>query len=189
MILFTSLLGFAGIFLNNRTFLAVFTLLLWIDFGLLIAPGYITYKQKTFNLEGKINSQWSRDLGTEGRLRIQDVVCQFSFFSQDHSTDADIFQLRCCGYYSPFVEATVSPLCYSRSNFPGCKSQYLHLERRVLGIWFTVSFAIVPAHLLIILAALLCSNHVTYRFGKGLMPERYRLDLGSMAVIMDEYAG
>lgn len=109
MILFTSLLGFAGIFLNNRTFLAVFTLLLWIDFGLLIAPGYITYKQKTFNLEGKINSQWSRDLGTEGRLRIQDAVCQFSFFSQDHSTDADIFQLRCCGYYSPFVEATVSP--------------------------------------------------------------------------------
>lgn len=90
MILFTSLLGFAGIFLNNRTFLAVFTLLLWIDFGLLIAPGYITYKQKTFNLEGKINSQWSRDLGTEGRLRIQDAVCQFSFFSQDHSTDADI---------------------------------------------------------------------------------------------------
>lgn len=82
----------------------------------------------------------------------------------------------------------MSPLCYSRSNFPGCKSQYLHLERRVLSIWFTVSFAIVPAHVLIILAALLCSNHVTYRFGKGLMPERYRLDLGSMAVIMDEYA-
>lgn len=78
MILFTSLLGFAGIFLNNRTFLAVFTLLLWVDFGLLVAPGYITYKRKTFNLEGKINSQWSRDLGTEGRLRIQDAVCQFS---------------------------------------------------------------------------------------------------------------
>lgn len=78
MILLTSLLGFAGIFLNNRTFLAVFTLLLWVDFGLLVAPGYITYKRKTFNLEGKINSQWSRDLGTEGRLRIQDAVCQFS---------------------------------------------------------------------------------------------------------------
>ena len=27
----------------------------------------------------------------------------------------------------------------------------------------------------------------TYRFGKGLTPKRYRLDLGSMAVIMDEY--
>lgn len=80
MITFTSLLGFAGIFLNNRTFLAIFTLLLWVDFGLLVAPGYITYKQKTFNLEGKINSQWSRYLGTEGRLRIQDAVCDFPSF-------------------------------------------------------------------------------------------------------------
>ncbi|ODN79691.1 hypothetical protein L202_03620 [Cryptococcus amylolentus CBS 6039] len=170
LILFTSLLGFAGIFLNNRAFLAVFTLLLWVDLGFLVSPGYLTYKQRTFNLEGKINSQWSRDLGNSGRLRIQDA-------------------LKCCGYFSPFVEATVSPLCYSRSNFPGCKSRYLHLERHVLGIWYTVSFALVPAHILIILAGLLCSNHVTYRFGKGLTPETYRLDLNSMAVIMDEYAG
>jgi hypothetical protein len=51
--------------------------------------------------------------------------------------------------------------------------------------WFTIAFAIVPAHLLVMLAALLCSNHVTYRFGKGMMPEAYRL---SMAVIMDQYA-
>ncbi|KAK8847417.1 hypothetical protein IAR55_005275 [Kwoniella newhampshirensis] len=169
LIVLTSLIGYAGILLNNRAFLAVYTLLLWICFGLMVTPGYMTYKQRTFNLEGKINSQWSRNLGAQGRLRIQDA-------------------LRCCGYYSPFVEATVSPLCYARSNFPGCKSRYLHLERRVLGIWYAISFALVPAHLLIILAALLCSNHITYRFGKGLTPKRYRLDLGSMAVIMDEYA-
>ncbi|WVQ83238.1 hypothetical protein IAT38_005377 [Cryptococcus sp. DSM 104549] len=170
MIVLTSLIGFAGIFLNNRAFLAIFTLLLWVDFGLLVAPGYMTYKQRAFNLEGKLNAQWSRNLGNEGRLRIQDA-------------------LRCCGYYTPFVEATVSPLCYSRSNFPGCKSRYLHLERHILGIWYAVSFALVPAHVLIIVAALLCSNHVTYRFGKGLTPKRYRLDLASMGVIMEQYAG
>ncbi|WVN89425.1 uncharacterized protein L203_104648 [Cryptococcus depauperatus CBS 7841] len=170
MLVFTSLLGFAGIFLNNRPFLAVFTFLLWVDLGLLVAPGYLTYKRRTFNLEGKINSQWSRTLGTQGRLRIQDA-------------------LRCCGYFSPFVEATVSPLCYSRSNFPGCKSRYHHLERHILGIWYTVSFAIVPVHILIIVAGLLCSNHVTYRFGKGLTPWKYRLNLQSMAKIMDEFAG
>jgi hypothetical protein len=38
------------------------------------------------------------------------------------------------------------------------------------------------------IAALLCSNHITYRFGKGLTPKQYRLDVGTMAVIMDEYA-
>jgi len=169
VITLTSLIGYSGIILNNRTFLAIYTLLLWVCLGLLVAPGYMTYKQKTFNLEGKINLQWSRRLGTEGRLRIQNA-------------------LRCCGYFSPYVEATQSPLCFARSNLAGCKNQYLKLERSVLTKWFAISFALVPAHIGIMIAALLCSNHITYRFGKGLTPKRYRLDLGSMAVIMDEYA-
>ena len=169
LIVLTSLIGYSGIVLNNRAFLAVWTLLLWVCLGLMVAPGYMTYKRKTFNLEGKINLQWSRNLGSEGRLRIQDA-------------------LRCCGYFSPYVEAIQSPLCYSRSNFPGCKNKYLKLERHVLQTWYTIAFALVPAHIFIIVAALLCSNHVTYRFGKGLTPKAYRLDLGSMAVIMDGYA-
>lgn len=74
MITLTSLIGYAGILLNNRAFLAVYTLLLWVCFALMVTPGYMTYKQRTFNLEGKINSQWSRNLGAQGRLRIQDAV-------------------------------------------------------------------------------------------------------------------
>lgn len=76
MIVLTSLIGFSGILLNNRPFLAVYSFLLWICLGLMVSPGYIAYKQRTFNLEGKINLQWSRLLGTEGRLRIQDAVSQ-----------------------------------------------------------------------------------------------------------------
>jgi hypothetical protein len=98
-------------------------------------------------------------------------------------------QLDCCGYFSPFVEATTSNTCYARSTLPGCKSRYLKFERKVLKNWYIAAFAIVPAHLAIIVTGLLCANHVTYRFGKGLMPKRYRLDAASMAVIMDEYAG
>lgn len=55
--LFCSMLGFAGILLNNRSFLAVYTSLLWVVFGLIVAPGYITYKTRTFNLEGKVNGE------------------------------------------------------------------------------------------------------------------------------------
>lgn len=165
----TSLIGWSGILLNNRAFLAWYTFLLWICFALLVTPGYITYKKRTFNLEGKINAQWSRVLGIDGRLRIQN-------------------QLRCCGYFSPFVEATVSQTCFSRSILPGCKSPYLKFERLVLERWYTVCFAIVPAQLLVMVTALLCSNHVTYRFGKGMMPKAYRLNMNSMAVIMDNYA-
>ncbi|KIK19622.1 hypothetical protein PISMIDRAFT_682940, partial [Pisolithus microcarpus 441] len=165
----TSVFGWAGILLNNRSFLAYYTFFLWICFGLLVTPGYLTYKQRTFNLEGKINAQWSRNLDAAARLRIQN-------------------RLHCCGYYSPFVEATVSQTCYARSILPGCKASYLHFERRVLEIWYTIVFSLVPPHIFVILAALLCSNHVTYRFGKGMMPKAYRLSSKSMAVIMDDYA-
>jgi len=165
----TSLIGWPGILLNNRSFLAVYTFLLWITFAFLVTPGYITYRRRTFNLQGKINAEWSRALGTSGRLRIQN-------------------QLDCCGYYSPFIEATVSSTCYSRSILPGCKLAYLDFERMALENWYIAVFSLVPAHMLIMLAALLCSNHVTYRFGKGMMPKAYRLSMNSMAVIMDNYA-
>lgn len=169
LMVFTALLGYSGILLNNRSFLAVYVVLLWCCLAFIVAPGYIAYKKKTFNLEGKINLQWSRHLGTIGRLRIQDA-------------------LKCCGYFSPANEYTISPLCYPRSNEDGCKNRYIKLERIVLRTWYTVSFSLVPAHMLIILCGLLCANHVTYRFGKGLTPERYRLDLDSMAIIMNDYA-
>ncbi|GLB42211.1 putative tetraspanin tsp2 [Lyophyllum shimeji] len=165
----TSLVGWAGLLLNNRPFLAVYTFLLWIVFIFLLMPGYMTYKRKEFNLEGKLNSQWSRDLGAEGRLRVQN-------------------SLHCCGYFSPYVEATVSQTCYARTTLPGCKLPYMQYERKVLKIWYTTVFALVPLHIFIIVAGLLCSNHVTYRFGKGMMPKAYRLSLNSMAVIMDNYA-
>ena len=165
----TAMVGWPGVLLNNRSFLAVYTFMLWLCFALLVTPGYITYRRRTFNLEGKINAEWSRSLGAAGRLRIQN-------------------QLACCGYFSPFVEATVSQTCYARSMLPGCKKPYLQFEQLVLTRWYTVAFAIVPMHIAIIVAGLLCSNHVTYRFGKGMMPKAYRLSMNSMAVIMDNYA-
>ncbi|KAJ7719583.1 hypothetical protein B0H16DRAFT_1739287 [Mycena metata] len=40
----------------------------------------------------------------------------------------------------------------------------------------------------IMAAGLLCSNHVTYRFGEGMMLKAYRLSRDAMAVIMAQYA-
>ena len=50
-----------------------------------------------------------------------------------------------------------------------------------------IVFLLVPLQLFIMITGLLCLNHVTYRFGKGMMPKAYRLSLNSMA-IMDNYA-
>ncbi|KAH8833521.1 hypothetical protein DL96DRAFT_1456158 [Flagelloscypha sp. PMI_526] len=165
----TAVIGWAGILLNNRMFLAIYTFMLWIVFAFIAAPGYLSYKRRTFNLEGKINAEWSQELGSDGRLRIQN-------------------QLQCCGYFSPFVEATVTQTCYSRSPLPGCKGPYKEYQDMVLKRWYLIAFSIVPIHIGVILAGLLCSNHVTYRFGKGMMPKQYRLDLNSMAVLMEQYA-
>lgn len=167
--IFVALIGWAGILLNNRAFLAWYSFLCWIVFALLLAPGYLTYRRRRLNLEGKVNYQWSRELGAEGRLRIQD-------------------QLGCCGYYSPYVEATVSQTCYARSVLPGCKLPYLDFQRMALSRFYVAIFAVVPLQMVIMLAGLLCSNHVTYRFGKGMMPKAYRLSMNSMAVIMENYA-
>jgi hypothetical protein len=167
--IFASLIGWAGILLNNRSFLAVYTALLWVVFIFILIPGYVTYKRRTFNLEGKINAQWSQTLGVLGRLRIQN-------------------ELNCCGYFSPFVEATVSQTCYARSILPGCKFAYLTFEKTVLKTWYTIAFVLVPLHISVMIAGLLCSNHVTHRFGKGMMPKAYRLSLTSMAIIMEGFA-
>ena len=165
----TSLIGWAGILLNNRSFLAVYTFLLWICFTLLVVPGYTTFKRRNFNLDGKVNFQWANDFGINDWLRIQN-------------------QLNCCGFFSPFVEAAVSQVCYSRSVLPGCKGPYMEFERFVLERWYSIAFGLVPFHIAVIVVGLLCSNHITYRFGKGLMPKAYRLSMNSMAVIMDNYA-
>nr|GAT51110.1 predicted protein [Mycena chlorophos] len=167
--LLTSLIGWAGIVMNNRGFLAVYTFFLWIAFALLVTPGYLTYKRYAFNLEGKVNKQWSEDLGDGGRLRIQN-------------------QLHCCGYFSPFVEATVSQTCYARSILPGCKESYWFFERSLLHRWFVAVFSLVPVNIGAIVAGLLCSNHVTYRFGKGRMPKAYRMSEKSMAIVVGAYA-
>ncbi|GJJ14324.1 hypothetical protein Clacol_008588 [Clathrus columnatus] len=165
----TSLLGWSGILLNSRPFLAVYVLFIWISFMFLITPGYITYKRREFNLEGKLDLQWSRGIGVVGRLRIQN-------------------ELLCCGYFSPFVEATVSQSCYSRSTLPGCKAPFLGFQRMILERWYEVVFLLVPVNLVIFVVALLCSNHITYRFGKGMMPKAYRLEWKSVAMILDNYA-
>jgi hypothetical protein len=52
----TACLGGAGTIMNNRPFLAVCTLMLWVCFGLMVVPGYLTYKRRSLNLDGKVRA-------------------------------------------------------------------------------------------------------------------------------------
>ena len=91
-----------------------------------------------------------------------------------------------CPSDAPLLTATVSQLKTPSNS--SLLSFYLLFKWVALQRWYTVAFALVPFHLFVMVAGLLCSNHVTYRFGKGMMPKAYRLSMTSMAIIMDNYA-
>jgi hypothetical protein len=156
ILLFTAIVGFVGALLNSRPILAVYTLLLWPALISILAIGYIAYKRSTFALDRKLNLAWSQWYTELGRLMIQD-------------------SMHCCGYYSALHEATPSRRCYPRTNLPGCKGKLYRFEKENLGKVWRWAFGIVAVHLVNVVVGLLCSEHVTKRFGKGIMPKRYRL--------------
>lgn len=156
LVLLTFATGITGTLLNSRPILAVYALLLWPALISILAVGYVSYKRSAFALDRKLNLAWSQWYTPLGRLVIQDT-------------------LHCCGYSSPLHQATASSRCYARSPLPGCKGKLLRFEKVNLQQVWTAAFSVVPLHILNIVVSLLCANHVTKTFGKGIMPRRYRL--------------
>ncbi|CAE6492940.1 unnamed protein product [Rhizoctonia solani] len=152
----TSLFGICGTLLNSRPLLAIYCVLLWPSFAAMLVVGYTSYRRSAFALPSKMDQAWSQQFGEEDRMILQ-------------------YSLKCCGYWSPEHSAIASPVCFPRSPLPGCKSRLIRFERTSLGRYYTWTFSLVPLHILNIITALLCSNHVNRLFGKGLTPWRYRL--------------
>ncbi|KAF8964333.1 Tetraspanin family-domain-containing protein [Flammula alnicola] len=156
ILLFTSLIGITGTLLNSRPILAVYALLLWPAMLSLLAVGYTSYRRASLSLDHKLNFSWSRYYTPLGKRVIQD-------------------SLQCCGFYSSMHEASPSKRCYLRTPLPGCKAKLFEFERDNLKtIWRTV-FSLAPLHLANMVVALLCANHITSTFGKGIIPKQYRL--------------
>ncbi|RCH98811.1 hypothetical protein CU097_012488 [Rhizopus azygosporus] len=155
--LFTSLLGYTGIMLNNRAVLTFYNLLLWPCFGMIAAIGYTAYRKNKWNLEGKLSYQWHYLLDSDGRARIQ-------------------ANLHCCGYKSFSDYHERSNKCFPRTLLPGCKFKYQTFTKEALNITWIVAFSMIPVHLFVMFCGLLCSNHINRKFGKGLPPKIYRLD-------------
>lgn len=158
---FTALVGIFGLFLNSRPFLAAYIILLCFGLLSLVMVGYASYRKVAFSLDHKLDMAWSQSYTTYGRLLIQD-------------------SLQCCGYYSPLHEATFSKQCYTRSPLPGCKEKLYRFELENLETIWSVAFSLALLHLINLLAALLCANHLTRTFGNNLMPKHYRLTGGDV---------
>ncbi|KAI5123111.1 hypothetical protein M0805_001467 [Coniferiporia weirii] len=156
LLLLAAIVGLTGTLLNSRPLLAIYTVLLWPALISVLSVGYIAYKRATFALDRKLNLAWSQWYSDAGRAVVQDG-------------------LQCCGFSDPTHEAVLGPRCYPRTPRPGCKGPLLRFERANLNALWRAAFAAVPLHLLNVVVALLCANHISRAFGKGLMPRRYRL--------------
>lgn len=158
ILIFVAMIGFSGCILNSRPILAVYALLLWPALISMLVVGYISYKRYTFNLDSKLSMAWSEYYTDLGRLVIQN-------------------SLSCCGFYNVAHDSVPSTKCFIRTSLPGCKGKLYRLERANLAAMWSSVFGVVPVHLLNIVISLVCSNHVTRTFGKGIMPKQYRLTM------------
>ena len=156
LLLFASLVGITGTLLNSRPILAVYVLLLFPSFLSFISVAYVTYKKANFSLDAKVSEAWNLWYSPGARSILQGAF-------------------SCCGWSSPYHGAAASGTCYARSPLPGCHGPLVSFERDTLSSVAGAVFCLVPLHLINIVTGLLCSNHVTHRFGKGIMPPRYRL--------------
>ncbi|KAI0265638.1 hypothetical protein BC834DRAFT_824642 [Gloeopeniophorella convolvens] len=156
LLLLASLAGVTGTLLNSRPILAVYVLLLFPSFISFVSVGYITYKKANLSLDAKASEAWNAWYSPGARTVLQGA-------------------LICCGWSGPLHGAAASGTCYARSPLPGCHVPLVHFERDALTSAYGTVFSLVPLHLANIFVALLCANHVTHRFGKGITPARYRL--------------
>ena len=156
LLLLASLVGVTGTLLNSRPILAVYVLLLFPSLISFVSVGYVTYKKATFSLDAKASEAWNRWYSAGARTVLQGA-------------------LGCCGFSGPLHGAAASGVCYPRSPLPGCHGPLVRFELDLLtSAWGTV-FSLVPLHIANIFVGLLCANHVTRRFGKGITPVRYRV--------------
>jgi len=155
-LLFTSMFGIVGTLLNSRPILAIYALLLWPSMLSVLAVGYSSYRRASFSLDQKLGFSWSRYYTPLGRRIIQD-------------------SLQCCGFFSSMHEISPSNQCYLRTPLPGCRAKLFNFERDNLRAVWKAAFSLAALHLTNIVIALLCSNHITKAFGKGITPRQYRL--------------
>jgi hypothetical protein len=156
LLLLASMVGTTGTLLNSRPILAVYVLLLFPSFLSFVSVGYLTYKKANFSLDAKVSEAWHHWYSPSARTVLQGA-------------------LGCCGWSGPLHGAAASGTCYARSPLPGCHGPLVRFERDVLSSVAGTVFSLVPLHLVNIFVGLLCANHVTHRFGKGITPARYRL--------------
>lgn len=147
----TAIIGILGVRYKDRRYLAIQSLLLWLCFILITVVGYLAFKANTWNLKERLGVQWRHAMSASDQRAIEE-------------------NLHCCGFENPSDHAIYFERCYPQSLLPGCQYKFYLFESDFLVKTYTITFAILPLHILIIIASLLCANHVEHQFGKRTRP-------------------
>ncbi|KAF9345708.1 hypothetical protein BGX26_002819 [Mortierella sp. AD094] len=137
----SAIIGLVGIFLENRTWLSIYTILLWPVFALYVSVGYIAFRLAHSHLRAHTKDDWIHKYTRDQRLIVQQ-------------------NLKCCGFQNPSWYAEYDLRCFPMTVLPGCQHKFSIHEMKFLTSVWTISFSIVPVQLFVMTVALLCSNHV-----------------------------
>ncbi|KAF9962635.1 hypothetical protein BGZ72_000055 [Mortierella alpina] len=151
-----ALLGYYGILKQSRKVLSIYAVLLWPLFGLLTSIGYICYRRRNVSLYQKLKFSWINEYTRDDRLVIQNA-------------------LSCCGYRSMADYPSYDLHCFPRAPLPTCESLFLQYQQDLLSNTSSAAFSLLPLQLLIMIVALLCSNHIDhlYRSANPITPKLY----------------
>ncbi|KAG0064638.1 hypothetical protein BGZ90_002109 [Linnemannia elongata] len=153
---FIALLGFIGIFTQSRKILSWYTILLWPLFAMITSIGYICFRRSHISLYQKLKFSWVNEYTRDDRLVIQNAF-------------------NCCGYRSLSDYPSYDLHCFPRAPLPSCESKFLQYQQDLLSNTSSAAFTLLPIQLLVMLVALLCSNHIDslYRTAYPITPKLY----------------
>ncbi|KAG0308298.1 hypothetical protein BGZ98_008374 [Dissophora globulifera] len=136
-----SIVGLIGVIRENRMYLSVYAVLLWPVFALYVSVGYVAFRRAKAHLLVHLKDEWVKSYTREQRLLVQR-------------------NLKCCGYLDSSSYAEYDLRCFPITVLPGCRHKYNLYEENLLSTCWTAAFSIVPFHLLVMIASMLCSNHI-----------------------------
>ncbi|KAG0048961.1 hypothetical protein BGZ83_006171 [Gryganskiella cystojenkinii] len=154
--IFIALVGYIGIFAQSRKVLTIYAILLWPLFGLITSIGYICYRRLHIQLYQKLKFSWINEYTRDDRLVIQNA-------------------LSCCGYRSLGDYPSYDLHCFPRAPLPSCENLFLQYQQELLSNTSSAAFILLPVQLLVMVVALLCSNHIDrlYRTAHPITPKLY----------------
>ncbi|ORX88824.1 hypothetical protein K493DRAFT_319169 [Basidiobolus meristosporus CBS 931.73] len=149
-----AIMGYFGVFFNNRKILTLYCILLWPMMGGIASIGYVTYKFSRWHLASKLSSHWDT-------YSVEDI----------RHLQAN---MHCCGFNTVIDRPQITNKCdlsNTAAKMVGCRFKLTNFVAYYLKTAYITAFSLLIPHLFVLFSSLLCSNHITETFGTEPAPK------------------